>query len=334
MLSVTVLTGGSTPERDVSLAGAAEIAHVLRGREHNVQVIDLALGLLSPEQEAQLLRTSVAQTPPSVAKLLELRNQEDWFKSITHAAIQEADVVFPVLHGAEVEGGQLQAMLEVANIRFVGSDMRGSLLAMDKAITKTLLTAADVPTALWKQWPASDADIQKLGFPLIVKPSRAGSTIGLSLVQTIEELQPAIQKALVVDSEILLERFIPGRELTVGILDDQALAVGEIRPEHALFDYECKYTPGMSEEIFPAELAPDVAEQVKSLALRVHQLLQLRHFSRIDFLLGEDGVPYCLEANTLPGLTKTSLVPQSAAAAGVPFAEFCDRLCQLALEVH
>lgn len=332
MLRVTVLTGGSTPERDVALAGATEVLHALRSRGHQVRVVDLATGPLSPERESHLLQPAVARTPPSLTSLAELRQHEDWLHIVHDTAIQEADVVFPVLHGAEVEGGQLQALLDVAGVRFVGSDMRGSLLAMDKAVTKTLLTAADVPTASWEQWPAPDAAVRRLGFPLVVKPSRAGSTIGLSLVQTAEELQPAIEQAAGVDAEILLERFIAGRELTVGILGDQALAVGEIIPKHAIFDYECKYTPGMSEEIFPADLSPEITEHVRSLALRVHRLLRLRHFSRVDFRLGDDGVCYCLEANTLPGLTQTSLVPQSAAALGMSFDTFCDRLCRLALE--
>ncbi len=210
--------------------------------------------------------------------------------------------------------------------------LRGSLLAMDKNLAKRLFIAADIPTASWTLWPTSVAELDRLGLPLVVKPARAGSTIGLSLVRTLEELQPAVDRAMAVDAEILVERVVAGRELTVGILGNDALAVGEIIPKHDIFDYECKYTPGMSQEIFPAELERGTTDEVRALALRVHRLLKLRHFSRVDLRLGDDGVCYCLEANTLPGLTRTSLVPQSAAAVGVPFDEFCDRLCRLALE--
>jgi D-alanine-D-alanine ligase len=274
----------------------------------------------------------VAHTPPSPAYLAELRAREDWLQVVQDPVIRKADVIFPVLHGREVEGGVLQAVLEVAGVRFVGSDMRGSLLAMDKEAAKQLFQAADVPTAPWVCWPAPESAVHRLGWPVIVKPARAGSTVGLSLVHTAAELQAAIARATAVDTEVLIERFIAGRELTVGILGEQALAVGEIIPQHEIFDYECKYTPGMSQEIFPADLDPHLTAQVQAMALRVHKILKLRHLSRVDFRLGQDGVCYCLEANTLPGLTRTSLVPQSAAAIGMPFDELCERLCRLALQ--
>jgi len=333
MLRVTVLTGGSTPERDVALAGAAEVVHALRRRGYQVSVVDLAAGPLSPEAEADLLRPTVARLPPTLTHLAALRAREDWLQLVREPAICHADLLFPVLHGREVEGGLLQAVLEVAGGRFVGSDLRGSLLAMDKDLSKQLFLSADIPTAPWARWPVSEAELQRLGLPLVVKPARAGSTIGLSVVRTPADLHSAVERAKSVDPEVLFERFLPGRELTVGVLGEHALAVGEIIAQHEIFDYECKYTPGMSQEIFPAAISSNLTDDIRTLALRVHRLLKLRHFSRIDFRLGEDGVCYCLEANTLPGLTRTSLVPQSAAAMGIPFEEFCDRLCRLALEV-
>jgi D-alanine-D-alanine ligase len=331
MLRVTVLTGGATPERDVALAGAGEVVQALRSRGHQVRVVDISTGCLTPAAEARLLQPAVTHTPPAPAYLAALRAQEDWLQVMQDPVVRQADVVFPVLHGREVEGGALQALLEVAGVRFVGSDMRGSLLAMDKETAKRMFLAADVPTAPWVQPPASEDDIRRLGLPLVVKPARAGSTVGLSVVHAVAELPAAIARARSVDPEVLIERFIAGRELTVGILGEQALAVGEIIPQHEIFDYECKYTPGMSQEIFPADLPRHLTTQVQTLALRIHRVLKLRHLSRVDFRLGPDGVCYCLEANTLPGLTRTSLVPQSAAAAGIPFDELCERLCQLAL---
>ena len=332
MLNITVLTGGSTPERDVALAGAAEVVRALRSRGHRVNIVDIAVGPLSQEQGSNLLNPAVDREPPSLAMLQALRENEDWLQIINEPALHEADVIFPLLHGREVEGGLLQSLLEIAGLRFVGSDMRGSLLAMDKNLTKQLCRAAGIPTADWAKWPAPEADIAQLGWPLIVKPARAGSTVGLSLVNTMEELPAAIAQALTVDSEVLLERFIAGRELTVGILGEQTLAVGEIIPQHAIFDYECKYTPGMCQEIFPADIDPELHERITLLALEVHRLLRLRHFSRIDFRVSEEGVCYCLEANTLPGLTQNSLVPKAAVAVGISFAEFCERICQLALQ--
>lgn len=331
MLRVTVLTGGATPERDVALAGAGEVVQALRRCGHQVRVADISTGPLSSEEEQRFLQPRVAHRPPSPSFLAELRAREDWLRLVREPVVREADVVFPVLHGREVEGGGLQAVLEIAGVPFVGSDMRGSLLAMDKEAAKQLFLAADIPTASWVRWPATEADLGRLGWPLIVKPARAGSTVGLSIVHTASDFHPALERALAVDAEVLIERFIAGRELTVGILGEQPLAVGEIIPKHEIFDYECKYTPGMSQEIFPAAIAPTTTAQVQQLALRVHKLLKLRHFSRVDFRLGDNGVCYCLEANTLPGLTRTSLVPQSAAAVGIPFDDLCERLCRLAL---
>ncbi len=180
-------------------------------------------------------------------------------------------------------------------------------------------------------WPADRSTVAALGFPLVVKPSRAGSTVGLTLVREPAGLEDAVRAAAAVDDEVLLERYLDGRELTVGVLDDAPLAVGEITPEHEIFDYECKYTPGKAAEIFPADLPDARAEELRRLAVAAHRVLKLRDFSRVDFRLGGDGRPYCLEVNTLPGVTAASLLPQSAEAVGIPFPELCDRICRLAL---
>jgi D-alanine-D-alanine ligase len=245
--------------------------------------------------------------------------------------VRDADLIFLVLHGRQGEGGHVQSMLEQANLRYVGSDSVGSLLAMDKDVAKRLLVQGGVPTPPWRMWPASSAEIEALGLPLIVKPSREGSTIGLTVLRDLGGLEAAVDHALLSDDEVLLEAFVDGREFTVGVLGDKALTVGEILPRHEIFDYECKYTPGMSEEVFPASIDAALTETLRSLALRTHRLLKLRDFSRVDFRVDRSGRSWCLEANTLPGMTATSLLPQSAAAAGIPFDELCDRMCRMAL---
>jgi D-alanine-D-alanine ligase len=169
--------------------------------------------------------------------------------------------------------------------------------------------------------------------PVIVKPSKEGSTVGLSLVKSRDALASAVGEAFRHDDEVMIERFIAGRELTVGILGDDALPVGEIIPKHELYDYECKYTPGMAREEFPAKLTAQQAEQVQALALRAFAALKLSGYARIDFRMAGDGEFYCLEANTLPGMTELSLIPQAAAAAGIPFPDLCDRIARLAVHV-
>jgi len=329
-MRITVLTGGSTPERDVAFAGAAQVVAALRQRNHTVVVVDTVLGALTAEQERDLLVPTVGRTPPTDEMLADLAARELGVGLVSLGELRDADLVFPVLHGRQGEGGEIQALLEAARIPYAGSDPMGSGLAMDKDLAKRLFRDAGVPTPDWLVWPAAEADVCRLGLPLVVKPSKVGSTVGLSVVKTLDEIPAAVETALRYDDEVLLEEYIPGREFTVGILGDEALAVGEIIPQHEIFDYECKYTSGMTREVFPAEIPPPLTAELQALALRAHRCLRLRDFSRVDFRLGTGEVPSCLEVNTLPGLTATSLLPQSAAAVDIPFEALCDRICRLA----
>ncbi|MFQ6044730.1 MAG: D-alanine--D-alanine ligase [Gemmatimonadales bacterium] len=330
-MRVAVLTGGSTPERDVALAGAAQVVRALRARGHEVGVVDTVSGPVSPAREAELLTGSVGTEPPLAAELAELRELERRIDLAEIAQLRDAEVVFLVLHGREGEGGQVQTLLERAGLTYTGSGSLGSAIAMDKDITKRLLRDASIPTPEWRMWPASDDEVAALGTPVVVKPSKAGSTVGLTVVRSLNELPAAVEEAYGYDDEVMLERYLTGREFTVGVLGDEALAVGEIIPSHEIFDYECKYTPGMTQEVFPAEIEDELTLWLRQLALSVHRVLKLDDFSRVDFRLGEDGTTYCLEVNTLPGLTATSLLPQSGAAAGIGFEELCERICELAL---
>jgi D-alanine-D-alanine ligase len=328
---IVVVTGGSTPERDVAFAGAAQVVGALRARGYSVAVVDTTSGLLAPDDEARLLTPAVGREPPSRAALAELAGRELGPALVTLPAVRGADLVFPVLHGLQGEGGGFQALLEMAGIPYVGSGPLGSALAMDKDVAKQLFRRAGVPTADWCMWPAEAPAVAALGLPVVVKPVKVGSTVGLTVVDDAGGIPAAVALAREFDDEVMLEAFIPGREFTVGVLEDRALAVGEIIPRHAIFDYECKYTPGLTDEVFPAQIPPELAATLQDLALRAHRALKLRDFSRVDFRLMQDGTPLCLEANTLPGLTRTSLLPQSAAADGLPFSDLCERICRLGL---
>jgi D-alanine-D-alanine ligase len=251
----------------------------------------------------------------------------------TLKALPQADVLFLALHGGQGEDGTLQALLDLTGVPYTGSGHLASALAMDKDLSKHLFRSGGVPTADWLMAPATVEEVRTaLGFPVIVKPSKQGSTVGLSIVKKPEELQPAIDEAFVHDDEVMIEQFIAGRELTVGILGDVALPVGEIIAKHEIYDYECKYTPGMAVEEFPARLSDEETRTVQDLAKRAFDALKLRGYARIDFRMANDGKFFCLEANTLPGMTQTSLIPQAAAAAGISFPELCDRIVQIALE--
>lgn len=330
-MRVTVLTGGATAERLVALASASQIVGALRDRGHTVHVVDTVSGLVPAETEAELLRKSVGNALVDVAAL---DPQERRFLSEelgTLPVVRGADVLFLCLHGGRGEGGTLQALLDVVGVPYTGSGALPSALAMDKDLSKQLFREAGVPVPAWFMAPVRPEDVTSaLGWPAIVKPSKQGSTIGLSLVKQAGELGPALALAAKYDDEVMVEQFIPGRELTVGVLGDLPLPVGEIIPRHELFDYECKYTPGLSEEIFPAKLEPPVARRLQEYALTAHRALKLSGYSRIDFRLSPDGDIFCLEANTLPGMTSTSLLPQAAKAAGMGFPELCERICRLA----
>jgi len=328
---VAVLTGGTTPERDVAFAGAAQVVSALRERRYDVSVVDTVAGALSANDERRILAGAVGRTPPTAAELAALRDRELGPRLVDLPELQDADLVFLVLHGREGEGGAMQALLDVAGIPYTGSGPLGSALAMDKDVAKHLFRQAGVPTADWLLWPAGAKDIATLGLPVVVKPVKVGSTIGLTLVRAAKGVDDAVSAALHFDDEVMLERFIPGREFTVGVLGGEALAVGEIIPSKEIFDYEAKYTPGMTKEVFPADVSPALGAELRRLALLVHRALKLRDFSRVDFRVAADGQPLCLEVNTLPGLTRTSLLPQSAAAAGIAFPDLCDAICRLAL---
>jgi D-alanine-D-alanine ligase len=331
MTRVAVLTGGSTPERDVAFAGAAQVVAALRDLGYDVTVVDTTSGELSRADEARYLQPTVGATPPDRDALARLRANELGSALVALPAVRSADLVFPVLHGRQGEGGELQALLELAGIRYAGSGPLGSAMALDKDVAKRLFRVAGIPTPDWVMWPADLADVTVLGLPLVVKPSKVGSTVGLTVVEHTETLRSAVADAQSYDDEVMLERFVAGREYTVGILGERALAVGEIIPQHEVFDYECKYTPGMTREIFPAEIPKTLETRLRDLALAAHNVLKLRDFSRADFRVTSAGEPYCLEVNTLPGLTRTSLLPQSAAAVGIDFPALCDTICRRAL---
>ena len=330
-MRVTVLTGGTSAERDVAIASAVQVVRALRERGHTVAVVDTARGFIPQGDEAKLLSGTVGVTPPSNEELVALERGLLLSGLGNIPAIREAEVLFLALHGGRGEDGTLQSVLDVVGVPYTGSGPLGSAMAMDKDVSKRLFRQAGIPTANWEMAPVTAADAGALlGWPLIVKPSKQGSTVGLTKVDRAEDFDAAVALAGRYDDEVMVEAFVPGRELTVGVLDGQALAVGEIIPKHEIFDYECKYSPGMAQEIFPADLPADVTADVRRLGILAHEVLKLGGYSRTDFRLTPEGDLFCLEVNTLPGMTATSLLPQSAGAVGIGFAELCERICDTA----
>ncbi len=332
-MRITVLTGGATAERAVAFASASQVVAALRGRKHEVHVVDLAGGLLDGRAERELLGGAVGLTPPTVDALAE-RERRMLSEGLAELEpVKNAEVLFLAVHGGALEGGTLQAVLDVVGVPYTGSGPLASALAMDKDLSKRLFRATGVPVPAWFMAPPPVApeDVSTaLGWPVIVKPSKQGSSVGLTLVKKAQDLDTAVKLAERYDDEVMAEQFIPGRELTVGVLGDMPLPVGEIVSKHELFDYVTKYTPGMSEETFPAKVDTLLARQLQEYAVMAHRALKLSGYSRIDFRVSPEGDIFCLEANSLPGMTRTSLFPQAAQAAGIPFPELCERIASLA----
>jgi D-alanine-D-alanine ligase len=338
-MRLTILLGGASAERDVSLASGLRIAQALRARAHAVTLVDPARGVITPADEERMRAAGVLHPePPSLESLRQMSRGALLPSLGTLAEVRDAEVVFLALHGGEGEDGTLQALLDLARITYTGSGHLGSALAMDKDLSKKLFRTAGVATADWLMAGAhagsavDAASVSKtLGWPVVVKPSKQGSTVGLSIVKEGAQLAGAISEAARYDDEVMVERFVPGRELTVAILGGEALPVGEIIPKHDIYDYECKYTAGMAVEEFPAKLPSAVAAEAQRQARLAFTALKLDGYARIDFRLTPGGEMFCLEANTLPGMTEFSLVPQAAAAAGIDFGTLCERIVQLAL---
>jgi D-alanine-D-alanine ligase len=336
-MRITVLMGGTSSERDVSLASGLRIAEALRSRGHDVKVVDTAKGPVSETDERAMLAGGVVKTKPPTPDELARMNAESLAAMASRLPVRgDCDVAFLALHGGRGEDGTIQALLDLAGVPYTGSGHLASALAMDKDLSKHLMRAFGVRTADWimataaQPAPSADEVERVLGWPVIVKPSKQGSTVGLSIVKQPAELASAVAEAFKHDDEVMLERFIAGRELTVPILGGEALPVGEIIPKKEIYDYECKYTPGMAVEVFPAKLTKAETADVQEQARRAFAALKLSGCARIDFRLNAAGEFHCLEANTLPGMTATSLVPQGAAAAGMDFPILCERIAQLA----
>ncbi len=333
-MKIVVLMGGTSAERPISLRTGSGIANALRARGHDVTAVDTADGAVLPPGSEVARELPAADEGGGLA----VRDRADLAE---RPAVHEADLVFLALHGGAGEDGTIQALLDLADKPYTGSGLRASAVAMDKALSKRLFEHVGVPTPKWRLYRRregdrpDDAAVQAVGgYPVIIKPNDEGSTFGLTVVQDAAGLGPAFDEAMRYSNTVLLEEFIPGRELTVAVLGDTPLPIVEIRPRSGLYDYESKYTAGKSEYFCPADLPPDVTARVQELAVRACRVIDTAGVARVDFRLPPDGPPSCLEVNTIPGMTATSLVPMAAKAAGLSFEDLCERIARLAIEHH
>jgi D-alanine-D-alanine ligase len=349
-MKIVVLAGGLSPERDVSLSSGCLISNALLESGHSVLLLDVYegspvnCGVPAPSAGFSFhtradgchYAYAVPSTEPDLDAIrVRNGNRKELIGAGVLEACRSADVVFVGLHGAMGENGQLQAVLDVNGIKYTGSGYAGCLLAMDKDITKRLLIREGILTADWIMFDCAKDDLSRIereiGLPCVVKPTSCGSSVGVSIVDTEAGLRDALAYAKKYEPVVLIEKKITGREFSVGVLDGQALPPIEIVPKSGFYDYANKYQSGKTEEICPARLAAADTARLQSLAVAVHKTVRLGGYSRVDFILDASGDFWCLEANTLPGMTPTSLLPQEAAVAGIPYVELCDKIVRMAL---
>ena len=343
-MNIVVLAGGISPERDVSLTSAALIANALTKSGHKVCLVDVYEGLaegIAPSME--LFRSEGNYTykvDESIPDLDAVIARNGGRKALIGPGVLDicalADVVYIGLHGAMGENGQLQATLDNYGIRYTGSGYIGSLLAMDKDLTKKLLSLEGIPTPEGVLCDLKTDDIRAMvkgvGLPCVIKPCSCGSSVGVSIIENEAELEAALDFAMKYEDKVLIEKKIVGREMTVGILDGEVLPAVEIIPKSGYYDYKNKYQSGLTEEICPAPITKAEADKMADYTRRAFAALKLRGLARIDYILTSEGEAVCLEANTLPGMTPTSLLPQEAAALGIGYVELCDRIVKIALK--
>ena len=327
-MKVWVIMGGSSAEREVSLASGRAVAQVLRDGGHRVLAYELRDGAWMPE----------ASTPGAVGEMPRRDPGASWAEMLLGTARElggRADVAFLALHGDEGEDGTVQAMLEAVRFPYTGSGPAACAISMDKALTKRVMESLRIETPPWSLVDVTAQSAPDGDLPVVVKPISEGSSVGISLVGTPDEWGPAIRRAADAPGkqrgrrrQVMAESYVPGRELTVGILEDRVLPILEIKPRTGFYDYDRKYTAGESSYEVPARISPEVTRIAQDNAMKLFTALGCRGMARVDFRLPPDGPPSCLELNAIPGLTATSLFPKAAAEIGIDFVRLLEILCR------
>lgn len=339
-MNIIVLAGGTSTERDISIVSGTEVTRALRNRGHRAVMADVCFGTCNmdpaavfdytdtPEEEAAWIHTFDS-------KVEEVRTRRSFFAEGLLELCQAADTVFMALHGSNGEDGKIQACFELMGIPFTGSRYLGSALGMDKELTKQIFRENGVSTpagiVLHRGDPVLPPSENGVGVPCVVKPSCGGSSVGVSIVRTEEEYHTALEEGFRYENVLIVEQYIDGREFSDGVVDGTAYPIIEIAPIQGFYDYTNKYKAGSTVETCPASLTREQTERMQKLAVDAYHALRLDSYARMDIMMAKDGGMYCLEANTLPGMTPTSLLPQEAAALGMDFGELCEKLIQVSM---
>lgn len=349
-MDIVVLAGGLSTERDVSFKTGDMVAKALRENGHRVVLLDVFMGYKEAEEdisdifahsiEASVEVSNIPEQAPDLAKVKASRKDQSdcFFGPNVIRMCQMADIVFMALHGENGENGKLQAAFDLLGIRYTGSRYLSSAIAMDKGIAKIFFAQKGVPTPkgikMVKTARTGNFKDTGLTLPCVVKPCCGGSSIGVSIVHTEAEFAKALEDAFALEDEVIIEEYVKGREFSVGVIEGKALPVIEIAPIEGFYDYRNKYKAGSAVETCPAELSASITEKMQNYAVAAAEALGLDTYSRLDFLMNEKEELFCLEANTLPGMTPTSLLPQEAQVVGMNFNQLCEKLIQISLQKY
>jgi D-alanine-D-alanine ligase len=349
-MDIVVLAGGLSTERDVSFKTGSMVAAALKENGHRVILLDVFMGYGEQEvdlngifdraDEISVKVSDIPEVAPDLAAVKASRKDQSpcFFGPNVIRMCQMADIVFMALHGENGENGKVQAAFDLFGVRYTGSDYLSSAIAMNKGMAKKLFVEAGIPTpmgiSMTRETREDDVTKLNLHLPCIVKPCCGGSSIGVTIVKDAAEFKAALDEAFRWENELVIEEFIEGREFSVGVIEGKALPVIEIAPIQGFYDYKNKYKAGSAVETCPAELPEEVSAQMRHYAEEVAKVIGLDTYSRSDFLLDKDNKMYCLEANTLPGMTPTSLLPQEAAVVGVNFNELCEKLIEISMKKY
>ena len=349
-MDIVVLAGGLSTERDVSIKSGSMIAKALRENGHRVILLDVFMGYLDKEvdvsnifekaSEIGINAEDIPEVAPDLATVKASRadKSDKFFGPNVLEICRKADIVFMGLHGENGENGKVQAAFDLFGIKYTGSDYLSSAIAMNKEMAKQFFIANGIPTpkgiSMTRATRIDDIDKLDISLPCIVKPCCGGSSIGVTIVNKKEEFISALDEAFKWEEELLIEEFVKGREFSVGVLEGKALPIIEIAPIEGFYDYKNKYKAGSAVETCPALIPDEVTKKMQFYTEEVARVLGLTTYSRIDFLLNDKMEMFCLEANTLPGMTPTSLLPQEANVVGLNFNQLCEKLIEISLKKY
>lgn len=345
-MKIVVLAGGTSSERDVSLVTGTMIYHALKDNGHQVVLLDVYLGYdgdtaslnsdifdLKKDWSANI--SAVKENNPDINQIKAIRkgNSDNFFGPGVIDICSMSDIVFLALHGENGEDGKIQAAFDLMGIKYTGTDYTSSAIAMDKAISKEIFHFYHIPTPSGihiKKGESFEWD----GYPCVVKVCNGGSSVGVSIVNSKTEMDTALINAFTYGTDVVIEQYIKGREFSVGVIDGKALPIIEIAPLVGFYDYKNKYQAGSAVETCPADLSPSVTKKMQKIAEDVFMALRLKTYARMDFMLNDNHEIFCLEANTLPGMTPTSLLPQEAKATGMDFNSLCEKILEISLNKY